>query len=109
MSEPVVHSVVDQTEAQMATCDRCGQVYSIGDWPYCPHGEARTFGNNPFHEYVDENLVPDHLSGKTVGLSTGGHVVEGVRVTSRDQRRRLMKAGKLEFRSPRRGLPGCEV
>ena len=19
-------------------CDRCGQVYGIGEWPFCPHG-----------------------------------------------------------------------
>lgn len=92
----------------MATCERCGQIYSIGDWPYCPHGEMRTFGNNPFKEYVDENLAPDHLNPKTQGLSLGGKHVVGVRVTSRDQRKMLMRAGKLEFRSPKRGMPGCE-
>ena len=23
------------------TCDRCGQLVNVGDWPFCPHGSVR--------------------------------------------------------------------
>lgn len=23
------------------TCEKCGREYSIGDWPFCPHGKSQ--------------------------------------------------------------------
>ena len=69
-----------ETEARTVTCDLCKQTYTVGEWPWCPHGSAKHFGEDPLEPYVDENL---------------GH--EPVEITSRAQRRRIMSQRKLEY------------
>ena len=61
-------------------CDSCGAELKIGEWPWCPHGDARHFGEDPIEPYIDENL---------------GH--EPVEITSRAQRRKIMYERNLEY------------
>lgn len=79
-----------ETLDKSVTCDRCGKVYTIGEWPHCPHGiPGGMLGE--FHPYVDWNL--QH---------------EPVEIRSLADRNRIMKANKLEHRSPPMGRKGCE-
>ena len=71
------------------SCDACGNPISIGDWPYCPHGSARHFGEAPLEPYVDHNLGP-----------------EPVEITSRGQRRQIMSRAHLEYHDVSKKLRG---
>ena len=79
----------DYVEVQDATtgetrrrCISCGKDRVVGDWPHCPHGTAAFFGEEPLEAYIDENLTTD---------------VNGVEVTTRGQRRKLMSEHHLEY------------
>ena len=61
-------------------CERCGKELQVGQWPWCPHGDARGFGDLPLEPYWDENISP-----------------EGAYITSRGQRRALMSKGHLDY------------
>ena len=37
------------SEKAMTKCDKCGDEYSVGDWPFCPHGST--------HMHVPFDLV----------------------------------------------------
>lgn len=66
----------------MATeiCPDCGKEYGIGEWPICPHGKPH--GDiDSLAEYIDENIAE-----------------QPVLITSRGQRRRLMRAAGFEFK-----------
>lgn len=28
-------------------CEKCGVVYGVGDWPFCPHGAVKNFAIEP--------------------------------------------------------------
>jgi hypothetical protein len=71
-------------------CDDCGQRYTVGDWPYCPHGKP--YGMMTFVPYFDEHICE-----------------EGAWVTSLAQRRRLMKENNFDYRGLKVGMPRCEV
>ena len=62
-------------------CERCGAELQVGQWPWCPHGDAHNFGEAPLEPYMDENLGPDP-----------------VRITTRAERRRIMAQGNLEYK-----------
>lgn len=62
------------------TCEKCGHEMRIGEWPYCPHQDARTFGEEPIQPYWDEHVCP-----------------EGAQITTRAERRRIMAKGNLEY------------
>jgi hypothetical protein len=79
-------------------CDKCGDELEVGSWPWCPHGKVRFFGDDPIEPYWDEHLTKD-----------------GVYITSRAQRRKIMdqrglvphknkyeNAGRLYFDQGRR-------
>ena len=61
-------------------CGKCGALVRVGDWPFCPHGEATHFGDDPIEPYVDEHLAP-----------------EPVEITTRAQRRRIMSRNSLDY------------
>ncbi len=61
-------------------CDRCGAELRVGDWPFCPHGPAGRFGDDPIEGYWDEHLAPDP-----------------VYITTRGERRRLMSKNHLDY------------
>jgi hypothetical protein len=69
-------------------CEKCGAEVEIGEWPYCPHGKPTLYVS---HSYYDYTLR------ETVNSGPGG------------RRAQLMKERKLEFLSPKIGMPGCEI
>ena len=69
-------------------CDSCGETYKIGDYPFCPHDK---YGQtSEFTAVWDENICP-----------------EGALITRPGQRRAIMKANNLDYKS-RMGMPGAE-
>lgn len=74
-------------------CDKCGEDYGIGDWPWCPHGDGRDFGEEPLEPYVDWNLTDDP---------------EGIEIRTRGERRKIMDRNHFEYR-PKAKLPGTTL
>ena len=61
-------------------CPECHEEIAIGDWPYCPHGPAKSLAvHGDEIDYIDHNLgqKPIHIRSKA-------------------ERRRLMRAAGLE-------------
>jgi hypothetical protein len=75
---------------EQALCDKCGKNYSVGEWPFCPHGIPH--GMHSFKAYTEYNI--DH---------------DPIHITSWGQRRQLMKERNLDYHSRGVGMPGCEV
>lgn len=73
-----------------AKCEKCGQEYKTGEWPYCPHGTPRGMLGE-FRPYIEYNITH-----------------EPVEIRSLADRNRLMKQHNHEHRSPKMGNPGCE-
>ena len=46
-------------------CETCGQAITIGEWPWCPHGQPAP--SKGFEPYVDI-----HTTGKPVTVSNPG-------------------------------------
>lgn len=85
-----------------AICDSCGKEYSVGEWPFCPHGQPSYYFAH-FTPYVDENIVSeDHkYYDKNLG---------GVLISSERQREQIMKEEGLELGAHRKvGMPGCVI
>lgn len=76
-------------------CDNCGKELQIGEWPFCPHGEARDGGllAHTFRPYLDEHILPG---------------TQPTEITSPGHRRALMRKEKLDYYSPGVGMPHCE-
>ena len=66
-------------------CDDCGEELLIGDWPWCPHGNVRHFGEDPMEPYSDWQL--DAFG-------------DGIEITTRAQRRKVMAEHALEYVEP---------
>ena len=62
-------------------CEDCGAEVQIGEWPWCPHGDALGFGEEPMEPYFDEHVSP-----------------EGQKFTTRAERRRFMYRNNLEYK-----------
>lgn len=95
-------------------CDDCGVMVAIGDSPFCSHGHGRMSDGalfaHTFTPYLDEHIVADGHPEKTARVRyDDGVSMPAVEITSQAHRRRLMKEGGWELRSPKRGMPGCEV
>lgn len=43
-------------------CDKCGEEYEIGAWPFCPHGEF-----NPDHLAVIDDSIPGGMVIENMG------------------------------------------
>jgi hypothetical protein len=69
-------------------CDDCGKTLSVGEWPWCPHGETR-FHVDAFEPYFDEHLSP-----------------EGMWITSARQRRKYMDSEGIDFKRKYEKPPG---
>jgi hypothetical protein len=76
----------------MVTCDACGSTYGVGEWPWCPHGAAKRFGDDPIDSYFDEHISTD-----------------GETITTRGQRRKLMAENALEVKPKRYSRPGARL
>ena len=84
-------------------CERCGKELVIGQWPWCPHGDARNFGDLPLEPYVDEHIA---AGGTDVGYDSEGNPYRGHLITTRGERRRLASrnhADYLDVSSKKRG------
>lgn len=78
-------------------CDKCGHEFRIGDYPFCPHDNVHGclhMGEEPMESYVDYNLTEEP---------------EGVEITTRGQRRRIMEENHFEYRKKREGPPGSRL
>lgn len=85
-------------------CVRCDGLRQPGDWPHCSgnpqdHVPGK-FGNDPFKGYVDEHILPD---GRDIGPNGAGEIVQGTRIDTRSERKRLMKENGLEYKGRRYG------
>jgi len=49
------------------TCDKCGETYEVGDWPYCPHGITGlvTEKSYPF--------ITKNFNGKPIEVTSRAH------------------------------------
>ena len=78
------------------TCDRCGVAYQIGDWPWCPHGQATSArGFEPHFDMALGAYVTGwgdvHQAMRQHGLDYRDHMSPGDLSARRDriaQRRR---------------------
>lgn len=73
------------------TCEDCGAEYQIGDWPFCKggHGKPSPGTTAPYVAHFD--------------LALGRYI------TSSAEQRRVMKEMNVDYRSPKTGMPGCEI
>ena len=71
------------------TCDKCGAELRIGEWPWCPHGDARYFGEEPLEPYIDHNLGP-----------------EPIEIRTRGERRAIMSRNHLDYHDVSKKLRG---
>jgi len=74
---------------QVMTCDACGAELEVGDWPFChgdvaAHTPAKRFNLDPLEPYVDQQLTTDP---------------NGVEITTRGQRMKLMEREGLVYHS----------
>lgn len=91
----------------LQTCDECGGTYRIGEWPWCrgtgDHSRGE-YGYEPMHEYVDEHLLPpDDPRAHDIGPNGAGEIVRGVRITSREERRAIMREQGIDWHGRRYG------
>jgi hypothetical protein len=75
----------------VTTCEKCGTHYTIGDWPFCPHGRP------------SGTVVSDSIRGGQTIENLGP---DPVRVYSETQRRQIMKErGLVDYVRHRPGSP----
>jgi hypothetical protein len=99
----------EASTAQQAICDTCGEVYAIGDWPFCPHGRPAQGATGAFVEYWDEHVAPPPSEYfKPVGSLPEYHPDLGYRITSLGDRKRLMRLNKMDYRGRKVGGSRCE-
>jgi len=96
-------------------CDKCRSQVSIGDWPYCKgsandHKPGGKGGYAPFEEYIDPHILPysDSRARETGFNRHLGRNIMGTRITSREQRRKLMKDNNIDFAPRPYGGGGSE-
>lgn len=73
----------------MTKCDDCGKEFSIGEWPFCPHGYPSKGTTSPFIPYFD------------IGL--------GQQINTQAERWSHMRKLKCDYRGSKMGTKGCEV
>lgn len=80
-------SMVVEEEITVNVCDDCGEIRYCGDWPVCPHGSGKSFGEQPLEPYFDEHITE-----------------KGAWITTRGQRAQIMRENNLEYRKKRTDL-----
>jgi len=83
---------------KLVECERCGAIYGINDFPFCKgskedHGPMRGF-DDPFEPYVDTQLL-QHKDPRCTSTNELG--VRGVPISSRSERRAMMKELGLQY------------
>ena len=63
------------------TCDKCGELVTVGEWPFCPHGTPNV------------SVINDELEGGPRWFDTMGH--EPVYIASKSQWKREVDARQL--------------
>ena len=85
-------------------CEKCGAELKIGSWPFCKGAQndhaPGMFGFDPFQSYVDEHILSD---GKDIGPNLAGEIVQGTRIDTRSERRKIMKEEGLEWKGRKYG------
>jgi hypothetical protein len=76
----------------LVTCDKCGAELALNEWPWCPHGAARSSVVGDEIDYIDHNL--------------GAHPIH---ITSRSQRRQLMAERGLVEKVRHMPTPGSDT
>lgn len=81
-------------------CEKCGSNYTAGQFPFCKgiaanHGQMHGF-DDAFEPYVDTQLL-DRKDPRCDSVDSRG--VRGVFISSRSERRELMKSLGLQFGS----------
>lgn len=46
---------------ETVTCETCGKDYTIGEWPYCPHGTGLG-GYDAFDPVTDDMIAADPIT-----------------------------------------------
>jgi hypothetical protein len=92
-------------------CEVCNRPRSPGDWPWCPHGSPRNFGFDPFTPYVDPNILPwtDPRAQHEVFSPIFRRKIKGTLITSREQRKAIMKEQGLDWAPRTHESGGREV
>lgn len=89
------------------TCDRCGHVLRVGDWPYCKgdwhdHSPKQHGMLGSFREYYDEDVAPPPSDEFKPCINIPEYVEgRGYRITSLRDRQRLMKLTKADYGDPK--------
>lgn len=101
--------LIDGKLVTILICDACGAQRTVGQNPFCPHDGFGAALQEPFTEYVDPHLLPhsDPRAHDSEFNPRLGRVVTGVRITSREQRRRIMKETNTDW-APRPQGEGAE-
>ena len=86
------------TEDNGVKCEKCGGTFYEGDFPFCrgdkaAHGKMYGFDES-FEPYVDIQLLPKKDPRCT---SVNEHGLRGVPISSRSERRALMKELGLQY------------
>lgn len=89
---------MDEPEKKQHHCEKCCGTVKLGDFPFCKgrqsdHGPMDGF-DDPFEPYVDVQLL-DKKDPRCTSVNELG--VRGVPITSRSQRRQIMKEQGLQF------------
>lgn len=71
------------------TCEKCGAVVSVSDWPFCPHGTRGAYSN-----------IPDDVPG---GFVAENGFTEPRRFYSHSEHRRALAERGLEIRAKHAG------
>jgi hypothetical protein len=72
----------------MENCEKCGEAYNIGDWPFCPHGSIRRGNAFQAYPYKTRNLTAD---GSEVEVTSGAHERSLMQQYERDTGNKLVK------------------
>src|SRR5687767_13938114 len=87
-------------------CDKCGEEYREGEWPYCPHGSIHG-QHGRYSEYYDDHIAPEPSPDfkPAPGVTLPEYVPgKGYRITPSGERRRLMHLAGLRERDGKRDI-----
>ena len=84
---------LDHLDHPVVKCDRCGQAYGIGEYPFCPHGLQ---GGGPVHDEIPGGMW----------LENYGPVP--IKVYSHTERRKIMAERGLQERETFAPFPGTD-
>jgi hypothetical protein len=77
-------------------CEKCGQPYGIGQWPWCDHGSFHQ--RSGFEPYTDVQLLPP-TDPRIDSVNDEG--LRGVWIDTPGKRRALMREQGLQFGADR--------